>query len=124
MGIRKAIQIQNGQTEYGLSQPRLNVKHGGKGKILNPHGKNPGDIRSIATQPSSEKHFAMWPEKLVERMVLCSTKKGDTVLDPFCGSAITLKSAEELNREGVGLDLGYKDVQSRRLSQIQKRLLD
>ena len=85
---------------------------------------NPGDVWSIPTQPSSEKHFAMWPEKLVERMVRCSTKKGDTVLDPFCGSGTTLKVAEELDRKGLGIDLGYKDVQSRRLSQIQKRLLD
>ena len=84
---------------------------------------NPGDVWSIPTMPSSEKHFAMWPEKLVERMVLCSTKKGDTVLDPFCGSGTTLKVAEELGRHGLGIDLGYKDVQARRMTKIQRRLI-
>ena len=84
---------------------------------------NPGDVWSIPTKPSSEKHFAMWPEKLVERMVLCSTKKGDTVLDPFCGSGITLRVVEELGRKGLGIDLGYKDVQARRMSKIQRRLI-
>ena len=88
-----------------------------------PLGKNPGDVWSIPTKPSSKKHFAMWPEKLVERMVLCSTKKGDTVLDPFCGSGITLRVVEELGRKGLGIDLGYKDVQARRMSKIQRRLI-
>ena len=83
---------------------------------------NPGDVWEINTQPSSEAHFAMWPEKLCERMILCSTKKGDTVLDPFAGSGTTLKVAEELGRKGLGIDLGYKEIQTRRLSKIQKRL--
>ena len=123
-GNNKWVKGAQGQTAHGLSQPRLNVKHGGEGKILNSFGKNPGDVWSIPTQPSSEKHFAMWPEKLVERMVKCATRPGDMVCDPFCGSGTTLKVAEELNRKGVGIDLGYKEVQGRRLSQIQKRLLD
>ena len=88
----------------------------------NLNGKNPGDVWQINTQPSSEAHFAMWPEKLVERMVLCSTKKGDIVLDPFVGSGTTLKVAEELGRKGLGIDLGHEDIQARRLNKIQKKL--
>jgi site-specific DNA-methyltransferase (cytosine-N4-specific) len=86
-------------------------------------GKNPGDIWTINTQPSPEKHYAMWPESLVERMILCSTKAGDSVLDPFCGSACTLRVADKLNRVAYGIDLGYGDIQERRLSNIQKVLL-
>lgn len=89
----------------------------------NPKGKNPGDIFVINTQPSPEKHFAMWPEKLVERMVLCSTKVGDMVLDPFAGSGTTLRVADRLNRIGQGIDLGYQDIQNRRLKEIQKGLV-
>lgn len=95
------------------------------GIIYNPDnriGKNPGDIWEITTQASSEKHFAMWPQNLVKRMVLCSTKSGDIVLDPFVGSGTTIKVAEELGRKGIGIDLGYQDVQKRRLRQIQKPL--
>jgi len=84
---------------------------------------NPGDVWEIMTQPSPEKHFAMWPEKLVEKMILCSTKVGDTVLDPFTGSGTTLRVADKLNREAVGIDLGYDDIQKRRLSNIQKELI-
>jgi len=83
---------------------------------------NPGDVFVVNTSPSPDKHYAMWPTELVKRMILCSTKAGDVVLDPFCGSGTTLKVAEELGRIGCGLDLGYQDVQQRRLLEIQKTL--
>lgn len=86
-----------------------------------PLGKNPGDVWQIPTQPSKEKHYAMWPERLVERMVKCSTKAGDTILDPFAGSGTTLKVAMELGRKAIGIDLGYRDIQERRLAIIQRR---
>lgn len=135
----------DGQSPMGLSQPRPNIKYiktgNQKGKkqqqgekefgVYRPYterklridGKNPGDVWSIPTQPSPEKHFAMWPEALVKRMILCSTKPGDIVLDPFCGSGTTLRVADELNRIGKGIDLGYQDIQGRRLVNIQKELL-
>ena len=61
--------------------------------------------------------------KLVRRMVLFSTKPGDVVLDPFCGAGTTLKVAEELDREGIGIDLGYEKEQKQVLSNIQKSLI-
>jgi len=89
---------------------------------INIKGKNPGDVWTVNTQPSTEKHFAMWPEKLVERMIRCSTKTDGAVLDPFAGSGTTLMVTEQLNRIGYGIDLGYQDIQSRRLNEIQKEL--
>lgn len=93
-------------------------------KVLNGElkGTNPGDVWEINTSPSPEKHYAMWPEKLVGRMILCSTKVGDIVLDPFAGSGTTLRVADRLNRIGQGIDLGYHDIQDRRLTEIQKEL--
>ncbi len=38
-------------------------------------GKNPGDVWKIATQPFSEAHFATFPEKLIEPMILSSCPK-------------------------------------------------
>jgi len=84
---------------------------------------NPGDVWQINTQPSSEKHYAMWPEKLVERMLLCSTKENDIILDPFAGSGTTLKVAVQNRRKAVGIDLGYSDIQDRKLQNIQIKLL-
>lgn len=63
-----------------------------------------------------------WPEFLAQRMILCSTKAGDTVLDCFAGSGTTLRVADELNRVGIGIELGYKELLERRLTNIQKEL--
>jgi DNA modification methylase len=87
-------------------------------KMCHPLGKNPGDVWAINNQPSKEEHFAMFPEKLAERMILCSTKPGDTVLDTFAGGATTILVAYRLGRKAYGIDLGYKDVQKSRLSKI------
>jgi len=74
-------------------------------------GKNPGDVWSINNQPRKDHHFAMFPDKLVERLILCSTEPGDIVLDPFVGSGTTVDVAEKLGRIGHGIDLGYKEIQ-------------
>jgi len=148
----KWVNSANGQSPMGLSQPRPNINtkiskedaetfssprariHRDKILGLNTNknnrrrniskGKNPGDIWEIATQPSSEKHFAMWPEKLVRKMILCSTKEDDIVLDPFCGSATTGKVAIELRRNFIGIDLGYADIQERKLSNVYVKPYD
>jgi DNA modification methylase len=77
--------------------------------------KNPGDIWSINTKPSKIKHFAMWPDELVNKMILCSTCCNDIILDPFCGSGTTVAAANKLGRFGVGIDLGYHDIASKRI---------
>lgn len=41
----------------------------------NKSGKNPGDVWTIPTQPFPEAHFATFPEKLVEPMILSSCPK-------------------------------------------------
>ena len=44
------------------------------------------------------------------------------VLDPFFGSGTTGVVAESLSRRWIGLDLGYQEMQKRRLKNIQKEL--
>ena len=83
-------------------------------------GKNPGDIWMLNTQRKKLKHSAMFPEKLAERMILCSTKQGDIVLDAFAGSGTVIFVAHRLGRKAFGIDLGYQDVQERRLSDFLK----
>ena len=45
------------------------------------------------------------PLSLLERVVKASSKKGDLVLDPFCGCATTCHAAETLGRQWIGIDL-------------------
>ena len=53
------------------------------------------------------------PLALYERMIKASSNEGDVVLDPFCGCATTLVSAERLGRQWIGADIwneAYKTV--------------
>lgn len=131
----KYLSVDNMQKPQGIHRERKNYKDRigtmqstefGQGDYLvgklNPLGKNPGDIWSIPSQPSGDAHYAMWPSRLVERMIKCSTKAGDIVLDCFAGSGTTIKKAKELQRIGIGIDLGYHEISSKKIGTIQKQM--
>lgn len=58
------------------------------------------------------KHSAIMPEEIARRCIKLFTYVGDVVLDPFAGSATTLKVAKELKRKFVGYEIceSYKNV--------------
>lgn len=63
------------------------------------------------------KHPTQKPLQLLERIILASTKPGDIVLDPFCGSSTTGIAAFRENRQFIGIELesGYLNVSIKRL---------
>jgi len=76
----------------------------------NPKGKNPGDVWKIATQPFPEAHFATFPEKLVEPMILSSCPKNGIALDPFMGSGTVAIVAKRLGRNYIGIELSKEYI--------------
>lgn len=46
------------------------------------------------------------------------------ILDPFAGSGTTLRVAERFCRDGIGIDLGYADLQEQRTNGVQKMMVD
>lgn len=50
------------------------------------------------------------PIELLERIIKISTDKGDTILDPFCGSGTTLVAAKLTDRKGIGIDINPEAV--------------
>lgn len=54
------------------------------------------------------KHPTQKPLELLERIVLASTKPGDIVLDPFCGSGTTGIAAFREGRRFIGIELEEK----------------
>jgi len=44
------------------------------------------------------------PEALLERIISSSSRKGDIVLDPFCGSGTTLFVSVQNGRKAIGID--------------------
>lgn len=117
---KKGWHEHNDDLSKGLGHQRRGIKHK---RLLHPKGKNVGDVWEINAQGIPFPHYAAFPEKLAKRMIKCSTKPGDIVLDPFCGSGTTLRVATKLQREGIGIDLGYKDIQEKRLSKVQIEMI-
>ncbi len=56
------------------------------------------------------KHPTQKPLSLMSRIILASTKKGDKVLDPFCGSGTTGIAANLLEREFAGIEREFEYV--------------
>lgn len=50
-------------------------------------------------------HSTQKPLALIERIIQCSTKEGDLILDPFMGSGTTALVAEQMNRQWCGTEL-------------------
>ena len=70
------------------------------------------------------KHPTQKPLSLLSRIILASTKKGDRVLDPFCGSGTTGIAANLLNRDFVGIEREreYVEMSRRRRLEIDNPL--
>ena len=71
----------------------------------NEHGRNPGDVWTIATQPFPGPHYAVYPVALPDRCIQAGCKPGGTVLDPFSGSGTTGLAASRHGMKYVGIDL-------------------
>lgn len=84
-------------------------------------GANPGDVWEFShvhySNGNRQEHPTQKPEGLMERMVLASSNSGDWVLDPFSGSGTTLRVCQQLQRNGVGIEINPDYV-----TMTQKRL--
>ena len=58
--------------------------------------------------PYAGKHPCEKPQDMLGHMIQCSTREGDTVLDPFAGSGSTLIAAKSLGRKAVGIEMSEK----------------
>ena len=73
-------------------------------------------VWSITSPKKSEKEFGKHPTQkpldLLIRIILASTKEGDLILDPFCGSGTTGVVAHMLNRKFIGIDTEKKYLET------------
>ncbi|PIY86147.1 MAG: site-specific DNA-methyltransferase, partial [Nitrospirae bacterium CG_4_10_14_0_8_um_filter_41_23] len=85
------------------------------------------NVWEISAPPAEEKKFGKHPTQkpveLLTRIILASTREGDLVLDPFCGSSTTGIAAILLNRKYVGIDLEdeYLHLSKKRLEDTIKK---
>ena len=57
------------------------------------------------SMPENTDHPTQKPEKLLAKIILASSNKGDFVFDPFAGSGTTLVTAKKLGRDFAGIEI-------------------
>jgi DNA modification methylase len=109
----------------------MKIEHiiGESGKILirATNEKSPGvamcdywNIPMIAGQAKERLGYpTQKPEALLERIINASSKRGDVVLDPFCGCGTTISVAQKLDRSWIGIDITHLAI-----TLIKQRLKD
>lgn len=65
----------------------------------------PTNVLHLATECNNKSHPAAFPEELPEWFIKLFTREGDTVLDPFMGSGTTVRVANRMGRNAVGIDV-------------------
>lgn len=86
-------------------------------------GKQMKDVWTGSLTPQKEKamggHVTQKPLYLLTRIIEASTRPGDIVLDPFCGSSTTGVAAKQLGRKYIGIEIEkeYIDLSIKRLKQ-------
>ena len=80
------------------------------------------DIKSMEANSPLMKEYTTYPTQkpisLLSRIISASSKKGDFILDTYCGSGTSLITANNLNRNWIGID------QSENAIKITKSRLD
>ena len=57
------------------------------------------------SMPENTAHLTQKPEKLIAKLILASSNRGDVVFDPFLGSGTTSVTAKKLGRKYVGIEI-------------------
>jgi DNA modification methylase len=78
------------------------------------------DVWIVPTEASSERHYAMFPQKLILTCILCGCPEGGVVLDPFMGGGTTAIVAKKHFRNYIGCELNpdYIEIAKRRTADV------
>lgn len=76
-------------------------------------------VKQTTCTPS---HFGHPTEKdvdIISSLMLISTREGELVIDPYCGSGTTLRAAKDLGRRAIGIEINeaYCEIAANRLRQ-------
>ncbi len=72
--------------------------------------RNKRDVWMITTASYKGAHFATFPKEIPKLCIAAGSRKGDIVLDPFCGSGTTGEVAIGMERIFWGIDINEKYI--------------
>ncbi|WP_216361641.1 DNA-methyltransferase [endosymbiont GvMRE of Glomus versiforme] len=71
-----------------------------------------GNVWTEDSLPANQrKHPHQKPKELIKALIEATTQEGDLIIDPCAGSFIVLEACQETNREFIGCDLTFKEIE-------------
>ncbi len=85
----------------------------------------PTNVLHMATETGNKQHSAVFPEDLPEWFIKLFTQEGNWVLDPFMGSGTTIRVAQRMGRNAIGIDIlpVYFDMVKKQLLEQPHQLM-
>ncbi len=99
-----------------------------KDDFIKKRGTQMRSVWAITTPKNEEKKYGKHPTQkpigLLKRIILASTNKGETVLDPFTGSSTTGLVAYFYGRDFIGIDTSkeYLDLSIKRFEEMKRKI--
>lgn len=91
-----------------LTDPPYKIQFTGKGSLAKKLRYEDYKKTMIDSLQSLHGHPTPKPLWMMAKLIKVSSKEGDLVCDPYCGSGTTLIAAKQLKRNYIGIDISKK----------------
>jgi site-specific DNA-methyltransferase (adenine-specific) len=94
-----------------------------KGKFAFPAGRPMSVTTHVVPRGPTRTHPCQKPVSLLVELIEATTRPGDLVLDPFCGTGASIVACVRTGRRGLGMELDHKHAAKARQRVAHERTL-